>query len=204
MCVLDIDTGITMNITFVTATIDAATHSSRMILVRITNRHLGIGRDSSQCSQATAKYILRDSAVVDIYCRIIDVAFFWSIGCLVTTAIDTMGNRTAIDIDGDRFLRCTQNIVTAKHVVDTTTSHRHSHRAIDVSSMICRRCFIVFTLTATIEVAGECAAIEIHLSGLSISVRLVRFIQMGVYLTLRTTAINIACDVCIAYIVVGG
>ena len=59
--------------------------------------------------------------MVDVYCRIVLTATRGRVGCQVTTTIYAVVNRTAIDIDIDRVLRSTEEVVTTKDLVDSTT-----------------------------------------------------------------------------------
>ena len=207
--------GITMNITFITTTIDTTSHSRSMVIVRIANRHLGISRNSGRCTQSTAKDIVCNSAIMNVYYRIIDAAFCRCIGCLVTTAIDAMTNCTAININSYCLLRSTQNIVTAKDVVNNgvgtaTFFHCYGNRTINVSSVITGSSFVVFTQTTTVDISFTTRSISIF-NGTTIEIYLriaicccflvwIWFICIScrtvcsVYLTLSTTTIYVTSD----------
>ena len=143
-----------------TATIDRLLDGYGVSLGIVTYRNLRITGNGCCRTETTTKDIFCDSAVVDVYCRINLCIFFqhyrWCIGSLVTTAINAVVNSTAIDIDRYRILWSTQNIVTAKYVVDNrvgrATLYRHNDRTIDVSSVIILCSFFIFTKATTVNV----------------------------------------------------
>ena len=126
------------------------------------------------CLTKTAtKDISCNSAIINIYFRIIFAAFWRNIFSLVTTAIDitlftvffsfTEIHSTAINIDSNSILWSTEIIITTKDVVNATTFHRHSNRAIDIgcNSRNCGCCSLPFT--TTIDITCNSATIEVHM-----------------------------------------
>ena len=98
----------------------------------VTNHYMWITFNNCRQTITTAKDIISNSGVVDIYRRIIFMTIWCSIFSLVTTAIDTLLYDTAIDYDSDSILRSTIEIVTTKYVVNAITFHCHGNRTIDV------------------------------------------------------------------------
>ena len=105
-----------------------------MALNFITNRYVWVTLSSCRRTKSTTKDVFCDSAIVNIYCRIIDLTVSRSIFCLVTTAIDIVINRTAIDYDSNCILWSTIEIVTTKYVVNNTTFNSYCNRTKDVCS----------------------------------------------------------------------
>ena len=185
-------------------TINRLHNSDYMTFHIVTNRDMRISCNGCCLTETTAKDILCNRTIVDVYCGIIDVAFRRCIGCLVTTAIYVVVNSTAVDIDGYRILRSTEIVVTTKHVVNdcvgtATFFHSHSHRTIDISSDCRNSVLSPLSFTTTIEVAGNGTAIEINLSFFSFCCRFFTIYQMRVYLTFGTTAIYVTSNIGIAY-----
>ena len=168
----------------------------------IAYRDVRIGCNGCSQAETTTKDIFCNSTVVDVYYGIIDTAFSRSIGCLVTTAIDAVVNSTAIDIDCYRILRSTIIVITAKHVVDSTTSHCNSHRTEYVGSIT-----ICHAQAATKDIAFVCArkrsSEEVDMSFFSGCYSLDTAYQMRIYLTLCAAAIDITGDFRIPHVVMG-
>ena len=174
---VDNDIGIAIHTGQLTTAIDRLQNSSRMAFYIVTNRYLWIACNCCRQTETTAKDIFCDCTIDNVYCRII-LALTRGIGSLVTTAIDTMVNSTAIDIDRYCILWSTQYIVTAKYVVNNSIGRAtlfqcHSDRTIDVCCVISLCSFVIFTEATTVNVTfttwSLCilysTAIEVYLSG---------------------------------------
>ena len=196
-----------------TTAIDRFLDGNHMTFDIVTNRDVRISCNHGGQTETTTKDIFMNSAVDDIYSRIVFLIFCCCIFSLVTAAIDVVVDSTAIDSDIDCVLRSPIEIVTTKDVVDnsiccTALLHRHGNRTIDISSDSFRnriRC-CPLSFTATIEVTCDGTAIEVYMSRLVCSIGICRTCRLtalrGIHFTHSATAIDITCDIGITDVVV--
>ena len=108
-----------------------------MSLNFITNRNVRVTCNSCRRTKTTTKDIFHNCTVDDVHRRIIGIACRRCIGCIFTTAIDAIVNSTTIDIYGYCILWSTEHIITAKHIIGTTTININSYCTMDVCGMFC-------------------------------------------------------------------